>query len=333
MSDSKDTSNESTINISTTNNNNNNSSAAPPQSASQSSSWLGSFWQTVKTQSEAVLDVYKRDLSEFSQTIANDTHAVAQRELAEADGSVSKTVHTTLSNAVSSISAVISNVVDAANADADESSDKGDKKNCGNVASAAAPVVSAASDLSDDSIEFTEAFYRADPSAPDDLALFLQWKESSLALADKTDEISRVLAEKEHLRSFHAKLVPDPVPYRDFWARYFYRVHKVALAKRRRDELVRRVSAAAGTAQPADDLTWDDDDDAATTPAPAPAVSSPVAEPPAPSPVVVDTVPAPIPVPPAPVAPTPAPVEAAVAPKPAPPAAAAGGEEDWGDWE
>jgi hypothetical protein len=252
-------------------------------STSAQSSWLGSFWQTVKTQSEAVLDVYKRDLSEFSQTIANDTHAVAQRELAEADGSVSKTVHTTLSNAVSSISAVISSccrrcqcrrrrVRRQVNAT---------KNKLQQRCVAAAPVGSAASDLSDDSVEFTEAFYRADPSAPDDLALFLQWKESSLALADKTDEISRVLAEKEHLRSFHAKLVPDPVPYRDFWARYFYRVHKVALAKRRRDELVRRVSAAAGTAQPADDLTWDDDDDAATPPCRRlphlPRVSSPVA--------------------------------------------------------
>jgi hypothetical protein len=299
-------------------------------STSAQSSWFGSLWQSVKTQSEAVLDIYKRDLTEFSNTIAHDTQAVAQRELAEADGSVSKTVHSKLSSAVSSISSVISSVVEGGGDD-----DAVAKPVSAAAAAAVSESASAAADLTDDSAELSESFYRSDPTVPDDLALFRAWKESTLVLGDKTDEISRVLAEKEHVRSFHAKLVPDSVPYRDFWARYFYRVHKLALAKQRRDELVRRVSAAAsGAAQSAEELKWDDDeaDDTAAV-----ADAAPAGEPAAPSTtvdaaVVPETPPQapPVPAVAAPVVPTPAPAPAAVVAAPAKPAA---GEEDWGDWE
>jgi hypothetical protein len=269
-----------------------------------------------------VIDVYKRDLTEFSHTIAADTASVAERELSEADGSVAKTVHTTLVSAVSSLPSALSSLataIEAVVAPGDESlvnvSAVSDAPPHASAASAAAAAVTVVPSLTvDGNEEASEALYCSDPAA-DDAELFSAWK-SAFVLADRPDDISRVLAEKEHVRVLHAKLVPDAVSYRDFWTRFFYHDHKRALAKQRRDELIRRANDSTANPQPAEDLGWEDEDEAKLTEPP----SAPVAtEPP--------TLEAPL------VAPVqPAPIAAA----PNVPAAALATEqsEDWGgDWE
>jgi hypothetical protein len=268
-----------------------------------------------------VIDVYKRDLTEFSHTIAADTASVAERELSEADGSVAKTVHTTLVSAVSSLPSALSSLataIEAVVAPGDESlvnvsavSDAASAASAAAVAGTVVPPVAV-----DGNEEASEALYCSDP-AGDDVELFSAWK-SAFVLADRPDDISRVLAEKEHVRVLHAKLVPDAVSYRDFWTRFFYHDHKRALAKQRRDELIRRASDSTANPQPAEDLKWEDEDDAKPTEPHSAAVAT---EPPTPTLVAPPAAPV-----------QPAPIAAAPTVPVAAPATEQG--EDWGgDWE
>lgn len=55
----------------------------------------------------------------------------------------------------------------------------------------------------------------------------------------KTEDISKDLEKYEELRSAMEKLVPDRVPYEDFWKRYYYLRHSIETAEARRRDLLK----------------------------------------------------------------------------------------------
>lgn len=72
----------------------------------------------------------------------------------------------------------------------------------------------------------------------------------------KTDDISKDLESFAELRTSMEKLVPDTVPYGDFWKRYYFLRHSIETAEARRRDLLK--GAAASTEE---EVGWDEDSD------------------------------------------------------------------------
>lgn len=80
----------------------------------------------------------------------------------------------------------------------------------------------------------TEKSFTEDPAT----AEFATWAKDFDADA-KTDSISADLAKYPELRANMEKLVPDRVPYADFWQRYYFLRHSIETAEARRRDLLK----------------------------------------------------------------------------------------------
>ncbi|KAK1719233.1 BSD domain-containing protein [Colletotrichum lupini] len=111
----------------------------------------------------------------------------------------------------------------------------------------------------------TESFAK-DPATEE----FATWAKTFDA-EKKTAEISDDLNKYPELRTTMEKLVPDQVPYAEFWKRYYFLRHGLEAAETRRRDLLKDTAASAE-----DEVGWDDDsdDEATTTTAPAPATAA-----------------------------------------------------------
>ncbi|KAH0492607.1 hypothetical protein TgHK011_007554 [Trichoderma gracile] len=89
--------------------------------------------------------------------------------------------------------------------------------------------------------------FTKDPSATE----YEQWTKG-FDLDKQTDEISSDLAKYPELRSTMEKLVPDQIPYADFWKRYYFLRHGIETAESRRRDLLKAASTE-------DEVGWDDD--------------------------------------------------------------------------
>ncbi|KAG6036826.1 hypothetical protein E4U41_005482 [Claviceps citrina] len=81
---------------------------------------------------------------------------------------------------------------------------------------------------------------------------FEKWAADFDAVS-KTDEIAADLAKYPELRASMQKLVPNQVPYEDFWKRYYFFRHGIETAESRRRDLLKAASTE-------DEVGWDDDD-------------------------------------------------------------------------
>lgn len=82
----------------------------------------------------------------------------------------------------------------------------------------------------------TEGFIK-DPSS----AEYEQWSKD-FDVDKKTEDISNDLAKYPDLRATMEKLVPDQIPYADFWKRYYYLRHGIETAETRRRDLLKGMS-------------------------------------------------------------------------------------------
>jgi hypothetical protein len=79
-----------------------------------------------------------------------------------------------------------------------------------------------------------EKSFTEDPATDE----FATWAEDFDADA-KTDGISADLGKYPELRANMEKLVPDRVPYADFWKRYYFLRHSIETAEARRRDLLK----------------------------------------------------------------------------------------------
>ncbi|EHK23890.1 uncharacterized protein TRIVIDRAFT_89381 [Trichoderma virens Gv29-8] len=89
--------------------------------------------------------------------------------------------------------------------------------------------------------------FTKDPSATE----YEQWTKG-FDIDKQTDEISGDLAKYPELRATMEKLVPDQIPYADFWKRYYFLRHGIETAESRRRDLLKAASTE-------DEVGWDDD--------------------------------------------------------------------------
>ncbi|KAK2041314.1 BSD domain-containing protein [Colletotrichum somersetense] len=109
----------------------------------------------------------------------------------------------------------------------------------------------------------TESFAK-DPATDE----FATWAKT-FDVEKKTADISDDLNKYPELRTTMEKLVPDQVPYAEFWKRYYFLRHGLEAAETRRRDLLKAASAE-------DEVGWDDDDsedEAVSAPASAPAAA------------------------------------------------------------
>nr|XP_036587053.1 BSD domain-containing protein [Colletotrichum truncatum]KAF6797783.1 BSD domain-containing protein [Colletotrichum truncatum] len=113
----------------------------------------------------------------------------------------------------------------------------------------------------------TESFTK-DPATEE----FAAWS-TTFDAEKKTTDISDDLKKYPELRATMEKMVPDQVPYADFWKRYYFLRHGIEAAEARRRDLLKAASAE-------DEVSWDDDSDDESAPAPAPKVEQKPVRPP-----------------------------------------------------
>ncbi|KAI0864009.1 BSD domain-containing protein [Xylaria cubensis] len=94
----------------------------------------------------------------------------------------------------------------------------------------------------------TEKSFTEDPATDE----FATWAKDFNADA-KTDSISADLAKYPELRANMEKLVPDRVPYADFWKRYYFLRHSIETAEARRRDLLKAASAE-------EEIGWGDEE-------------------------------------------------------------------------
>ncbi|KNC48951.1 uncharacterized protein AMSG_04696 [Thecamonas trahens ATCC 50062] len=202
------------------------------------SSWWGLI-DTIKGKSTEILEVYKRDLGEFVSTISEDTreslHAAASAvrgergEHGDADGSL------------------------PGSRPGSASGDSSARRQAGDDVGLAA--------LS----RFDAALHKlqCDPATfchdPEPEAEYQAWL-ADFDVDSKTADIAELLKVSESVRTLHTRLVPSSLPYADFWAHYYFNVHRLEQEQARRAKLVERAQASDD-----DELggwgTDDDDDD------------------------------------------------------------------------
>nr|XP_051210852.1 uncharacterized protein LOC127328282 [Lolium perenne] len=138
------------------------------------------------------------------------------------------------------------------------------------ASSASPPSADAKSDLSSASGHLCyysrfEAQLRAlqsDPATfaadPDDAEDFAAWRrEAGFCVDERQEEIEALCYESDAVEGMLDRLVPDAVDAELFWARYFYRVHRLKQQEDARAKFVKRVIAQ----EEEEDLSWELDDE------------------------------------------------------------------------
>ncbi|EHA50717.1 hypothetical protein MCOR27_006970 [Pyricularia oryzae] len=88
---------------------------------------------------------------------------------------------------------------------------------------------------------------------------YASWSEK-FDIDKKTEDISSDLKRYPELRTTMEKLVPDEIPYPDFWKRYYFLRHSIETAEARRRDLLKAASTE-------EEVGWDEDSDDEETPA------------------------------------------------------------------
>ncbi|XP_071677192.1 uncharacterized protein [Lolium perenne] len=138
------------------------------------------------------------------------------------------------------------------------------------ASSASPPSADAESDLSSASghLRYYSRFeaqlhaLQSDPATfaadPDDAEDFAAWRrEAGFSVDERQEEIEALCYESDAVEGMLDRLVPDAVDAEMFWARYFYRVHRLKQQEDARAKLVKRVIAQ----EEEEDLSWELDDE------------------------------------------------------------------------
>lgn len=240
------------------------SSVAGTSSTTTSSSvggWsFGGLIKTFASQSESVLETYRRDLQEFGSGLRKESQLfreVASRAVKDlpasievgasvAHGSLESVTHA-IDGVIKSTAHIISHGEDAAILSSDVESETPDTSRVsgsGRYSRFDAQLNAIQSDVN----TFSEE--------PEDLEDYEEWK-SGFPLDEKGEEVQNLIGENGVLEGVYRRMVPSVVDSETFWCRYFYRVHKLKQQERVRARLVKR----AISIDDEEELSWDVDDD------------------------------------------------------------------------
>uniref|UniRef100_G3MKG6 BSD domain-containing protein n=1 Tax=Amblyomma maculatum TaxID=34609 RepID=G3MKG6_AMBMU len=196
--------------------------------------WWNSWLQTAKDKSTTAYEFFKRDLTEFSSTVQQDTaQAVSStaafvRDKLKLDGenSVTTKAKEGLTSLIGSISEALSPTWDPAD---DELSVIHDNE--------VHPVDRWQACLH--SILVDRNTYCHEPDSPPEV--YENWLETFI-LNDHKEEIAEILLNHAEVQGLYDELVPGAVSHEEFWQRYFFRAFQLWQAE---EELVNSVQQSS----------------------------------------------------------------------------------------
>ncbi|KAL5198189.1 hypothetical protein ABZP36_001701 [Zizania latifolia] len=214
---------------------------------------FGGLLKTLTSQSENVLEAYRRDLAEFGTGLRRETEAFRD-VAARAARDLPSSVHALdgLADIVAQGKDAIAQVAAAAGSSAAPASTHSDGDS--EPSSASAQVRYNRFEAQLRALQSDPATFTADP---EDAADFAAWR-AGFSVEERNGEIEALCYESDVLEGMLDRLVPGTVDSEVFWARYFYRVHKLKQQEDVRAKLVKRVFAAE---EDEEDLSWEVDDE------------------------------------------------------------------------
>ncbi|KAJ3105045.1 hypothetical protein HDU97_008653, partial [Phlyctochytrium planicorne] len=271
---------------------------APISTSSSSSSWgwggfpsslsWGTIVESVKKQSEAVVDIYKRDLSEFVSVVASNSTANAETarstfttfansfdalslspgDDAEPDGTANANQPTEEDPILPSLSKTVANLEALADTAEDFLDQVG--ANISNFITSAVtistpkatPNSSKAKNLHFDrkaaslaEIRKSPSLLLENPSAGSEAAARFNEFRESFSISTFSSSIARLLNDDEDFEKLHKRVVPSQVANEDFWLRYYFYVSEVE----REEEARKRLMNAAPLNE--EEVAWESDDE------------------------------------------------------------------------
>ena len=211
----------------------------------------GLLLKTLTSQSETVLETYRRDLAEFGTGLRRETE-VLREAAARAARDLPSSAHALdgLADIVAQGKDALSQVAAAAAAPVSAHSDGVESEQS---SAAGAQVRYSRFEAQLRALQADPATFTADPEDAED---FAAWSEG-FSLDERKDEIEALCYDSDALEAMVDRLVPDTVESEVFWARYFYRVHRLKQQDDARAKLVQRVIAQ----EEDEDLSWEVDDE------------------------------------------------------------------------
>ncbi|ORX82907.1 hypothetical protein K493DRAFT_342119 [Basidiobolus meristosporus CBS 931.73] len=246
--------------------------------------WGGTLTKAIekaKKQSEDVVNVYKKDISEFASVVAADTTQTfgsltkkisdlkttlqdeetsqnlppALKTTSRLIGASTKTAEQFVSRWGSGLSKFISDAIVITPTEEEhleEEEEDSSKK----------IIIMDRKEVQLSLIRLKEETYLSDPTTEEnadaeDVEKFKQFSET-FEVTDYTDEISELLKANPELQELMQQIVPTHVPYEKFWLRYYFRVFEIDEKEEKRKQLV---NDAAVNNEEEELFNWDDDDD------------------------------------------------------------------------
>ncbi|XP_061110762.1 BSD domain-containing protein 1-like isoform X2 [Conger conger] len=215
--------------------------------------WLQQSFQAVKDKSAEAYEFIKRDLTEFSSVVQQDTAcsiaatatAVRGRLAVERSSEATDKVKKSLSN-------ILGVITDTLVPPPDKTID------CNVITLVATPA--GTTEVYDSvkarlySLQADPATYCSEPDGPPEQ--FEAWF-CSFSLEEKKGEISELLVSSPSIRALYTKMVPVAVSHSEFWQRYFYRVFQLDQEEERRLALKRRAEKSTDS----EGLDWEEEED------------------------------------------------------------------------
>ncbi|KAJ1467614.1 hypothetical protein T484DRAFT_1921390 [Baffinella frigidus] len=159
----------------------------------------GGWLDSLKEKSKELVEVYKRDIAEFSSVVKTEGSQAAER----AKGTIEATTTGMLKDA----------------------------KDFGtSIAAEATPLLAPALPSRLGALQGTASTYTSDPSDAAAYAAFLE----TFNAQEYTGKVEALLRDVKAVAGMHETLVPEKVPYKQFWARYFYKAGKLEQEEERK---------------------------------------------------------------------------------------------------
>ncbi|KAG8370697.1 hypothetical protein BUALT_Bualt13G0010300 [Buddleja alternifolia] len=209
---------------------------------------FGGLIKTLASQSESVIETYRRDLKEFGSGLQKETvviREVASRAVKDLPASIeagTSAAQGVLDGVLKSTAEIIAKEAQVFDG---ETETPETNRNSGRYSWFEAQLSAIQSDLN----SFVEE--------PEDVEEYKKWR-STFELESRKDEIEGLIGENGSLEGVYRRVVPNGVDHETFWCRYFYRVDKLSQQERVRANLVKR---AISVDDDDDELSWDVDDD------------------------------------------------------------------------
>ncbi|CAF1171545.1 unnamed protein product [Rotaria magnacalcarata] len=203
------------------------------------SSWFTSAIQSVRDKSINALDFVCRDLAEFTTTVKSDTEIYLNQVANQDVGDLG-------------FNRLVSKLSDAAKTDTDH----------GKHIHATPSFDRIHNELA--RLQNDESTYLSDPIPYE---AYETWRQTTnFNVEARKGDISRLLIDVPHVRSYYARFVPAQTTHVDFWSRYYYRLHLIEEEETRRTQLLRRAheicSENNDNPGKTDENDWDEPEDA-----------------------------------------------------------------------